>query len=453
MIKKILIANRGEIALRLWRACMEAEIPCVIAFSEADRDSLPVRLAKEKICIGPASSLESYLNIPAILSALEVTGCDAIHPGYGFLSENPSFAEICEDSGITFIGPTAENIRLMGDKVSARRNAAKAGVPILPGTLTPIKNKEEVIRLAKKIGFPVILKAAGGGGGKGIRVVREPKDLIPNFEACQGEALAAFDNPELYLEKFIERPRHVEVQILADLYGNVVALGERDCSLQRRHQKLIEEAPSSIVSPKMRARLSLYARRLARHINYRSVGTMEFLVDDQLNVYFMEMNTRVQVEHPVTEEVTGVDIIKEQLRIANGEKLSLSQKEVCMKGAAIECRINAEDPTQNFKPSPGLIKNVCFPSGPGIRFDTHICPGYSVPPFYDSLIGKLIAKGKDRKEALSRLRRALMELKIDGIKTTIPLYRKLLDHAGFLSGKYYVGMIESYLEKEPILME
>ena len=453
MIKKVLIANRGEIALRIWRACTEAGLPCVLVFSEADRNSLPVHLAKEKICIGPASSLESYLNIPSILSALEVTGCDAIHPGYGFLSENSSFAEICEDSGITFIGPTAENMRLMGDKAAARRSAVEAKVPILPGTLRPISSKEEASKLAKKIGFPIILKAAGGGGGKGMRIVREPKDLLSNLDACQGEALAAFDNSEVYLEKYLERPRHIEVQILADNHGSIVALGERDCSLQRRHQKLIEEAPSPVVTPKMRRKLCLYARKLVRHINYRSAGTIEFLVDDQFRIYFMEMNTRVQVEHTITEEVTGVDIIKEQLRIANGERISFSQRDVRINGSAIECRINAEDPAQNFRPSPGLIKRVCIPAGPGIRFDGHICTGYSVPPFYDSLIGKLIAKGKDRKEALSRMRRALMEFEIEGIKTTVPLYRRLLDHAGFLSGKYYVGMIESYLEKEPILPE
>ena len=326
MIKKVLIANRGEIALRIWRACTELDIPCVIAFSEADRESLTVRVAREKICIGPASSLESYLNIPSILSALEVTGCDAVHPGYGFLSENAFFAEICEDSGITFIGPTAENIRLMGDKATARRNAAQVKVPILPGTISPLRTKEEAVRLARKVGFPIILKASGGGGGRGMRIVREAKELLPSLDACQNEAQAAFDNPDVYLEKYIERPRHIEVQIMADNYGRVVALGERDCSLQRRHQKLIEEAPSPVVNPRMRRRLCGYARRLVKHINYRGAGTIEFLVDDQLHIYFMEMNTRIQVEHPVTEEVTGVDIIKEQLRIANGERLSFSQR-------------------------------------------------------------------------------------------------------------------------------
>ena len=448
MIKKVLIANRGEIALRIWRACTELGIPCVVAFSEADRDSLTVRLAREKICIGPASGLESYLNIPAILSALEVTGCDAVHPGYGFLSENAFFAEICEDSGITFVGPTAENIRLMGDKATARHNAVKVRVPILPGTITPLQTKEEAVRLARKVGFPIILKASGGGGGRGMRIVRESKELLPSLDACQNEAQAAFDNPAVYLEKYIERPRHVEVQVLADNHGNVAALGERDCSLQRRHQKLVEEAPSPVVTPRMRRRLCGYARRLVKHINYRSAGTIEFLVDDQLHIYFMEMNTRIQVEHPITEEVTGIDIIKEQLCIANGDRLSFSQKQVKINGAAIECRINAEDPDQNFRPNPGRIEKLRVPSGPGVRFDSHIYPGYTVPPFYDSLIGKLIVHGKDRPEALSRMRRALTELEIVGLKTTAPLYRRLLDHAGFLSGKYYVGMIEMFLEKD-----
>ena len=450
MIKKVLIANRGEIALRIWRACTELGIPSVIAFSEADRNSLPVKVAQEKICIGPAPSLESYLNIPSILSALEVTGCDAIHPGYGFLAENASFAEICEDSGITFIGPTAENIRLMGDKATARRNAVEAGVPILPGTLSPLKNKEEAVHLTRKIGFPVILKAAGGGGGRGMRIVRDAKELLPALDACQSEALAAFDNPEVYLEKYLERPRHVEVQIMADNHKHVVALGERDCSLQRRHQKLVEEAPSPVVTPWMRRKICTYARRLVKYIEYRSVGTVEFLMDNRLNIYFMEMNTRVQVEHPVTEEVTGVDIIKEQLRIANGEKFSFSQRQVRFFGSAIECRINAEDPARSFQPSPGKIESLVIPSGPGIRFDSHIYPGYVVPPYYDSLVGKLIVKGKDRQEALSRLRRALAEVEITGIKTTIPLFKRLLEHAGFLSGRYYVGLIESILEKEPL---
>jgi len=450
MIKKVLIANRGEIALRIWRACTELGIPSVVAFSEADRNSLPVKVAQEKICIGPAPSLESYLNIPSILSALEVTGCDAIHPGYGFLAENASFAEICEDSGITFIGPTAENIRLMGDKATARRNAVEAGVPILPGTLSPLKNKEEAVHLTRKIGFPVILKAAGGGGGRGMRIVRDAKELLPALDACQSEALAAFDNPEVYLEKYVERPRHVEVQIMADNHKHVVALGERDCSLQRRYQKLVEEAPSPVVTPWMRRKICTYARRLVKYIEYRSVGTVEFLMDNRLNIYFMEMNTRVQVEHPVTEEVTGVDIIKEQLRIANGEKFSFSQREVRFFGSAIECRINAEDPARNFQPSPGKIESLVIPSGPGIRFDSHIYPGYVVPPHYDSLVGKLIVKGKDREEALSRLRRALAEVEITGIKTTIPLFKRLLEHAGFLSGRYYVGLIESILEKEPL---
>ncbi|HNS49450.1 MAG TPA: acetyl-CoA carboxylase biotin carboxylase subunit [bacterium] len=448
MIKKILIANRGEIALRIWRACTELNIPSVLVFSTADRESLPVRLAGEKVCIGPPSSLDSYLNIPALLSALEVTGCDAIHPGYGFLAENASFAEICEESGITFIGPTAENIRLMGDKAEARQNAVKAGLPILPGAVKPIKTREEARALARRIGFPVILKAAGGGGGRGMRIVRDQKDLLPMLEACQNEALAAFDNPEVYLEKFVERPRHIEVQILADNYGQVVALGERDCSLQRRHQKLVEEAPSPVVTARMRSRLCAYARRLVHHIGYRSAGTIEFLVDSRQNIYFMEMNTRIQVEHPVTETVTGVDIIKEQLHLANGERLAFSQRQVHIRGAAIECRINAEDPAVNFRPSPGTVNRLLVPGGPGVRFDSHLYQGYRVPPYYDSLIGKLIVSGRDRREALERLRRALMELEIDGVKTTVPLYRKLLDHAGFLSGKYYVGLIETMLEKE-----
>lgn len=447
MIKKILIANRGEIALRIWRACVELDIPCVIAFSAADRETLPVRLAREKICIGPAPGLDSYLNIPAILSALEVTGCDAIHPGYGFLAENSSFAEICEESGVVFIGPTAESIRLMGDKPSARRCAVAAGVAILPGTISPLKDKAEAASLARRTGFPVILKAAGGGGGRGMRIVRDAQSLEPSFDACRSEALAAFDNAEIYLEKYIERPRHVEVQVLADHHGQVLTLGERDCSLQRRHQKLLEEAPSPAVTPKIRRRLCRLARRLVSHIGYHGAGTIEFLMDSQQNLYFMEMNTRVQVEHPVTEEVTGVDIIKEQIRAANGEKLSRGGGDVPLSGVAIECRVNAEDPTGDFRPSPGRISRLLVPAGPGVRFDSHIYQGYTVPPYYDSLIGKLIVSGRDRPEALSRLRRALQEFRIEGISTTLPLFRLLLSDARFLSGNYYVGLVEGLLEK------
>lgn len=448
MFSKILIANRGEIALRVIRTCKELGIKTVIAYSSADRDSLPVRYADERICIGPGESLESYLNIPHILAAVEATDADAIHPGYGFLAESIPFVEVCEASHISFIGPTAENIQLMGDKSLARQTAKKNGVPVIPGSDGVLKDIEEAKEIAKVIKYPVIVKASGGGGGRGMRVVREEREMESAYLACQEEAKIAFDNSNLYLEKYLERPRHIEVQILGDSFGNYLCLWERDCSLQRRHQKLIEESPSPLINQRFRRRLARLALKVARSVNYTSAGTVEFLVDSALTPYFLEMNTRVQVEHPVTELVTNTDIIKEQIRIAEGEKLSLKQKEVSIFGVAMECRINAEDSENDFLPSPGKITRYLPPGGSGIRLDTHIYEGYVVPTYYDSLLAKLIAFGKNRQEAISRMQRALEETVIEGVKTTIPFYKKVFANPLYLKGKYYVGFIETILENE-----
>ena len=447
MFSKILIANRGEIALRIIRACREMGIRTVAVYSEADRNSLHVRFADEAICIGQAASSNSYLNIPAIISAAEITDVEAIHPGYGFLAENPHFAEICASCQITFIGPTPENIRLMGDKMAARTTMQKAGLPIVPGSTAIIKNKEEALKTAKSISYPVIIKAAAGGGGKGMRICHNDLTLVSSLMTAQTEAEASFGNPNVYIEKYIEKPRHIEIQILADQYGHIVQLGERDCSIQRRHQKLLEESPSPAVDNKLRKRLGEMAIKGAKTVNYVSAGTIEFLFDQQRNnIYFMEMNTRIQVEHPVTEMVTGIDLIKEQIRAASGEKLKIQQDSIQIRGAAIECRINAEDFENNFMPSPGKIETLNLPGGPGVRLDTHIYPGYEIPPYYDSLVAKLITHGKNRQEAIKIMQRALSEFFIAPIKTTIPFHLKLMENPLFLKGDVSTHFIQDMLK-------
>jgi len=450
MFSKILIANRGEIALRIIRACRELGIRTVAVYSEADRNSLHVRFADEAICIGKAPSSNSYLNIPAIISAAEITDVEAIHPGYGFLAENPHFAEICSSCNIVFIGPTPENIRLMGDKMAARNSMQKIGLPIIPGSAAVIKNKEEVIKTVRKIGYPVIIKAAAGGGGKGMRICHNDIRLMSSLITAQQEAEANFGNSNVYIEKYIEKPRHIEVQVVADKYGHTVHLGERDCSIQRRHQKLLEESPSPAIDNKLRKRLGELVVKAAKAVNYVSVGTIEFLLDNSNNFYFMEMNTRIQVEHPVTEMVTGIDLVKEQLRIAAGEKLSFHQDSVHFKGAALECRINAEDYENNFMPSPGKIETVNFPGGPGIRLDTHIYAGYEITPHYDSLLAKVIAYGKDRQEAIRIMKRALGEFYIAPIKTTIPFHLELMDNPLFLKGDISTHFIQEIVKEEEI---
>ncbi len=441
LFKKILIANRGEIAIRVIRACKELGIRTVAVFSDIEREALHVQLADEAICIGPANSTLSYLNIPAILSAADVTDSEAIHPGYGFLSENPHFAEACATSNITFIGPSADNIRIGGDKSKARQVMKRKGIPVVPGSDGPLSSEEAAIKTAKKIGFPVLFKASAGGGGKGMRVVRAEEELQQAFNMAQREALAAFGNGELYVEKFLTSIRHVEVQIIADGKGNVIHLGERDCSIQRRHQKLIEEAPSTIATEKFRKKIGDYAVRAAKAMKYKNAGTIEFIVDQDQNIYFMEVNTRVQVEHPITEEITGVDIIKEQIRIAAGMPLSYKQSQIKTAGHAIECRINAEDP-ETFMPSPGRITLLIQPGGPGVRVDSAAFNGWMVPPNYDSLIAKLIVHADTRAEAIARMKRALDEYRIEGIKTTIPLHKKILNNPDFLKGTFNTDFIE-----------
>lgn len=441
IFKKILIANRGEIAVRIIRACKELNIRTVAIYSDIEKDSMHVRLADEAICIGPADSSLSYLNIPAILSAAEITDAEAIHPGYGFLAENPYFAEACATSGITFIGPSSENIRLGGDKAKARQLMKRKGIPIVPGSDGPVTSEDVALKVAKKIGFPVLLKASAGGGGKGMRVVQEEKDLEQAFHLAQREALASFGNSELYLEKYVPEIRHIEVQIMADNKGNVIHLGERDCSIQRRHQKLIEESPSPFSTEKFRKRIGELALKAARAMRYRNVGTIEFIVDAEGNIYFMEVNTRVQVEHPVTEVVTGVDIIKEQIKLASGYPIEFKQSRIRPSGHAIECRINAEDP-EKFIPSPGKITFLYQPGGPGVRVDTAAYTGWTVPSHYDSLIAKLIVHGRDRKEAIEKMRRALDEFIIEGIKTTIPFHKKVLIQEDFIKGEFNTHFVE-----------
>ena len=445
MLKKVLIANRGEIALRVLRACREMGIATVAVHSEADKDSLHVKLADESVCIGPAPSPQSYLNIPAIIAAAEVTGADAVHPGYGFLAENANFAEQVEQSGFIFIGPRADTIRLMGDKVSAKQAMQEAGVPCVPGSDGALPDDPEtIIKTAAKVGYPVIIKASGGGGGRGMRVVEKEEDLIKSVEMTKAEAGAAFGNPMVYMERYLQRPRHVEIQVLADEHGNAIYLGERDCSMQRRHQKVIEEAPAPGITAKEREKIGKACVEACKRIGYRGAGTFEFLYEDG-EFFFIEMNTRVQVEHPVTELISGVDIVQEQLRVAAGEKLQYKQKDIVLEGHAFECRINAEDP-YNFIPSPGLIESCHLPGGFGIRVDSHIYQGYRIPPNYDSLIGKICVHGKTREQAMAKMRVALAELAITGIKTNADLHRDLFRDPGFSDGGVSIHYLEQWLE-------
>ena len=445
MLKKVLIANRGEIALRVLRACREMGIATVAVHSEADKDSLHVKLADESVCIGPAPSPQSYLNIPAIIAAAEVTGADAVHPGYGFLAENANFAEQVEQSGFIFIGPRADTIRLMGDKVSAKQAMQEAGVPCVPGSDGALPDDPEtIIKTAAEVGYPVIIKASGGGGGRGMRVVEREEDLIKSVEMTKAEAGAAFGNPMVYMERYLQRPRHVEIQVLADEHGNAIYLGERDCSMQRRHQKVIEEAPAPGIAAKEREKIGKACVEACKRIGYRGAGTFEFLYEDG-EFFFIEMNTRVQVEHPVTELISGVDIVQEQLRVAAGEKLQYKQKDIVLEGHAFECRINAEDP-YTFIPSPGLIESCHLPGGFGIRVDSHIYQGYRIPPNYDSLIGKICVHGKTREQAMAKMRVAMAELAITGITTNADLHRDLFRDPGFADGGVSIHYLEQWLE-------
>ncbi len=447
MFSKILIANRGEIALRVIRACREMGIKTVAVFSEADRDSLHVRFADEAICIGKAPSQYSYLDIPRIISAAEIADIDAIHPGYGFLSENTHFLEVCEGCDITFIGPSSLAISQMGDKCVARETMIKAKVPVVPGSDGAIRNGAEAIKAAQRIGYPIMIKASAGGGGKGMRIAHNQESLISGFHMAQREAMASFNNDEVYFEKYIDEARHIEIQILADKHGNTIHLRERECSIQRRHQKLIEETPSPAISEKLRKEMGKAAIKAAKAVDYYSAGTVEFILDKQGNYYFMEMNTRIQVEHPITEMITEVDLLKEQIRIAAGEELSYKQRDIGCKGHSIECRINAEDPENNFMPSPGKVVQYSPPGGLGVRIDSHLYEGYSIPPYYDSLIAKLIVQAEDRPAAIARMKRALGEYIIEGIKTTIPFHLKVLNHGDFQKGEYSTKFIENKLVK------
>ncbi len=444
MFKRVLIANRGEIAVRIIRACRELGIETVAVYSEADKDALHVMMADEAYCIGPYSSAESYLNKNNLVSTALKTGAEAIHPGYGFLAENAEFAEMCADHDLTFIGPSPEAINKMGAKAVARETMEKAGVPIVPGTDGIIEKEEEALKRADEIGYPVIVKATAGGGGKGMRVAEDPEDLKKAIKMAQREAETAFGDAGVYMEKFVEEPRHVEIQIMADAHGNVVHFGERDCSIQRRHQKLVEEAPSPALDEKTREAMGQAAIQAAKAVNYCGAGTVEFLLDKHKNFYFMEMNTRIQVEHPVTEEVTGMDLIKEQIRAAAGEKLSVSQEDIEINGWAIECRINAENPLKNFMPSPGKIDMYLPPGGLGVRIDSAVYPGYSITPHYDSMVAKLIVRGNTRKEAITRMKRALQEFVIEGVDTTIPFHLKLMDHEKFQDGDFNTKFLEMY---------
>lgn len=442
LFKKVLISNRGEIAVRIIRACRELGIKTVAIYSDVDKESLHVKLADESVCIGPANPAQSYLNIPAILSAAEITDADAIHPGYGFLSENYHFAEACMTSGITFIGPTPENIRLGGDKAKARQSMKRKGVPVVSGSDGPVPNEETAMKIAKKIGFPIVLKASAGGGGHGMKIVKEEKNLESAFYLAQREALTAFANSEIYIEEYIPEMRHIEVQIMADNKGNTIHLNERDCTIQRRHQKLIEESPSPVSSTeKFKKRLGELGVKAARAIKYRNVGTVEFIVDSKSNIYFIEINTRIQVEHPVTEAVTGIDIIKEQIKLAAGFPLAYKQNQIRPSGHAIECRINAEDP-ERFIPSPGRISLLSVPGGPGVRVDTAIYGGYLIPSHYDSLIAKLIVHGSTREEAITKMKSALDEFIIEGVNTTIPFHKKVMSNPDFISGNFTTNFVE-----------
>ena len=446
MFNKILIANRGEIAVRIIRAARELGIKTVAVYSEADVDSLHVKLADEAVCIGPVSSTDSYLKIPNIISAAQITGSEAIHPGYGFLAENASFAKICAQNNIVFIGPRPELINMMGDKATARETAIKNKVPITKGSDGIVPDVEEAKKVAEWITYPVMIKATAGGGGKGMRIAHNEKELVENFIAAQNEAKAAFGNPDVYIEKYVEEPRHVEIQVIGDKFGNVVHLGERDCSIQRRHQKLIEEAPSAGIDARTREKMGKFAAKLAKGIGYDSVGTLEFLVDKNMNFYFMEMNTRIQVEHTISEEITGVDLIKEQIKVAAGGKLDFTQKDIEITGHAIECRINAEDSENGFLPSSGTLEKYIPSGGIGVRIDSHSYQNYEIPPYYDSMIAKLIVKGKTREEAISRMKRALKEFIIEGVDTTIPFHLKVLDNKDFNKGTIYTNFIETHFK-------
>jgi acetyl-CoA carboxylase biotin carboxylase subunit len=442
VIKKVLIANRGEIALRIIRACQELGLATVAVYSQADATALHVRFADEAVCIGPPESSGSYLNVNRLIAAAEVSAADAIHPGYGFLAENSTFAEMVESLKIKFIGPSPQSISSMGDKALAKATMKNAGVPVIPGSEGVVSDFHQARETAGEVGYPVMIKAVAGGGGRGMRLVREEANLETAYEMARAEAEIGFNNPDLYIEKLVENPRHIEVQILADAFGNAIHLGERDCSIQRRHQKLIEESPSVVVTPDMRKKIGAAAVKAAKAVDYESAGTVEFLMDQQGNFYFMEMNTRIQVEHPVTEMITCLDLVKEQLRIASGEQLRLKQDDIKFQGHAIECRINAEDPKKNFLPNPGLIESLHIPGGPGVRVDTHIYQSYRVPPNYDSLLAKLICWGSNREEARVRLNRALMEMVIEPIKTTIPFHLEVINHPDFIAGKIDTGFLD-----------
>jgi acetyl-CoA carboxylase, biotin carboxylase subunit len=448
MFSKILIANRGEIALRIVRACKEMGIKCVAVYSEADQTSLHLRLADEKICIGPPMSAKSYLNIARIIAAAKETGAEAIHPGYGYLAENEEFAKVCEAAGFVFIGPTPKNLRLAGDKIAGKKVIQEAGVPVIPSSPEEVKTVEDALKLCDEMAYPVMLKASGGGGGRGIRICEDKEALQEEFPIAKMEARAAFGNDELYIEKFIVQPRHIEFQILADRYGNVVHLGERECTIQRRFQKLIEESPSPIMTTELRQRMGQAAVTAARAVKYFNAGTVEFLLDGDHNFYFMEINARIQVEHPVTEMVSGIDLLKEQIKIASGEKIDYSFNDIHQRGWAIECRINAEDPDRNFLPSPGVIEEYRPPGGFGVRLDTHLYQGYELPMFYDSLIAKLITYDLDRAGAIRIMRRALEEFHITPIKTTIPLYLKVMDDPSFKQGNFDTGFIKKFVADE-----
>jgi acetyl-CoA carboxylase biotin carboxylase subunit len=447
MFRKILIANRGEIALRIIWACRELGIKTVAIYSTADRDSLHVRFADEDVCIGPPRNTDSYLKIGAVIAAAEITDADAIHPGYGFLAESAHFAEVCEACRIRFIGPSPQVIRLMGDKARAREAAAAAGVPVLPGSKGAVMTDSDAARLAARIGYPIIVKASAGGGGRGMRIVPAVEQLVPALSAARTEAQAAFGVPDVYLEKYLRNPRHIEFQVLGDSFGNVVHLGERECSIQRRHQKILEESPSTALSPKLRRRMADAAMKLARAAGYQNAGTLEFLLDEDGRFYFMEMNTRIQVEHPVTEMVTGIDLIKEQIKIAAGESLGFRQEDIVHTGHAIECRINAEDPV-SFVPSPGTITTFHLPGGPGVRVDTAAHPECRIPPYYDSMVAKLITRGNNRMEAISRMRRSLEVMVVEGIRTNIPLHRRILNDPDFVRGNLDTGFLDRLLDQK-----
>ncbi len=448
MFEKVLVANRGEIALRVIRACRSLGLKTVAVHSAADAEALHVRFADEAVCVGPAASRESYLNIPRLIAAAEITGADAVHPGYGFLAENAEFAEICVESDLVFIGPTADQIRSMGDKAEARRLMMEAGVPVVPGSEGVVEDADRALGMAREIGFPVLIKASAGGGGKGMRVARDEAEFERVFAAAKHEAEAAFGDGRVYIEKFLERPRHIEIQVMGDTYGSVIHLGERDCSAQRRHQKLLEEAPSPAVDEELRAAMGEAAVRGAERIDYVGAGTVEFLLASDGSFYFMEMNTRIQVEHPVTELVTGQDLVLEQLTIAAGEPLGIAQDQVAFRGHAIECRINAEDPDRKFMPTPGTITSFHQPGGPGVRVDTAAYHSYRIPPHYDSLIAKLLTHGRDREQAIARMRVALDEFVIEGVSSTIPMHRRLIENSSFLSGEIHTRFVEEWLEAE-----